>query len=60
MDWEINNNGNWIAQAIGIGLVTVFQCKDGRWKFVCDGDFSEDDYWSANAAKEVAEEIYGG
>jgi hypothetical protein len=59
LEWKQHSNGNWVTQVHSGLLVTVFRRKDGRWAFVCDNNFSEDDYWCSEAAKQVAEELFG-
>lgn len=68
-DWQQNAKGNfWCSTTIGgeRKVVTVFETTvkfgaregDEVWKFVCDGEFSDDAYDTAEEAMEAAEGVY--
>lgn len=68
-DWQENAKGNFYCFTTVGGVkqtVTVFETTvkfgprrdESVWKFVCDGDFSDDAYDTPEEAMEAAEEVY--
>ncbi len=68
-DWQQSEKGNFYCFTTVGGekqVVTVFESTvkygpskgDIVWKFVCDGEFSDDGYDTAEEAMEAAEEVY--
>lgn len=54
MGWFESKKGNWCTSDLS-SFVTVFETNDGRYKWVSDGMFSDDDFDTIEEAKEDAE-----
>lgn len=57
--WFISRKGNWCWKTPSGAFLTVFMGRDG-YTYVCDGEFCQDAFDSAEEAKSAAEEEYGG
>lgn len=58
--WQESAKGNWYRKDSTGAFVTIFRDqRSGDWKYVCDGQFSNDSFEDINDAMAAADEEFG-